>query len=349
MNQVAERAQNVPDASSAAASPQGCADRQKLALIAVERTHMPMTVSDPNQPDNPVILANQAFLNLTEYSADEVIGRNCRFLQGSGTKAEDIAVIRDAIVADHNVTHELKNYRKDGSEFWNQLHITPIHDDAGKLIYHFASQRDVTDSRKARELELAEHALLKEVDHRAKNALALVQGIVRLSRDDDPKQYAHAVQGRVDSLATAHALLADRHWDRVPLSDLLDKQLVDVPRRRIELHGPAVALEPALVQPLALLLHELIGNAAQHGGLSTPGGSLTIRWHEEPGALALHTIENGGPPTAGAPKPGFGLTIMRAIAVRQLGGELDFDWTPDGLASSIRVPHRPKPGRDGEA
>jgi PAS domain S-box-containing protein len=118
----------------AASSAQGRADRNELAAVAVERTRMPMVVTDPRQPDNPIVLANKAFLDLTGYTAEEVIGRNCRFLQGGGTAAEAIDMIREALRAEREVDVEILNYRKDGSAFWNQLVLSPVHDDEGRLL-----------------------------------------------------------------------------------------------------------------------------------------------------------------------------------------------------------------------
>ena len=186
---------------------------------------MPMVITDARLPDNPIVLANKAFLELTGYSADEVIGRNCRFLQGEDTSAEAVAEIRRAIEGEHDLEIEILNYRKDGSAFWNQLGLSPVHNDAGKLLYFFASQIDVTELRKIQILEESEHRLLKEVDHRARNALAVVNSIVRLSRADDAARYADAIQKRVAVLAQAHTLLAERGWVELPLHEVIADQL----------------------------------------------------------------------------------------------------------------------------
>ena len=143
----AKKAQRLSADEPAAASPQGMVDRQELAVIAVERSRMPMLVTDPRQPENPIVLANRAFLALSGYDPSEVIGRNCRFMQGPDTDSEAIAQIREALRTETEITVELLNYRKDGSTFWNELLISPVHNDDGTLLYYFASQKDITKRR----------------------------------------------------------------------------------------------------------------------------------------------------------------------------------------------------------
>ena len=315
-------------------------DRRDLALLAVEKTRMPMMVSDPRQPDNPIVLANQAFLNLTGYSADEIIGRNCRFLQGPETSAAAIQQIRDDLVAGRDTNVEMLNYRKDGSTFWNALHINPLRNDDGDIVYYFASQQDVSRQHEATALEAAEHAMMREVDHRAKNALALVQGIVRLSRADNAQDYADAVQGRVDALALAHALLADAHWRPVPLEVLVTSLIRTMQLGKVNIDGPRVDLQPGQVQPLSLVLHEVLCNARQHGALSVSDGRAELDWQANDGRLRIVLRESGGPAPAEQRKPGFGMTVVNAVTARQLGGEVAFDWRTEGLVSTLTVPNR---------
>ena len=132
----------------AAATDRGMADRKELSSFAFQRTRMPIVVADARKPDMPIALVNDAFLKLTGYCADEVLGRNCRFLQGEATSRSAVAEIRAAIAKEGEVTVEILNYRKDGSLFWNQLHLSPLHDDDGRVAYYFASQIDVTELRR---------------------------------------------------------------------------------------------------------------------------------------------------------------------------------------------------------
>lgn len=317
-------------------------DRKELAATAFERTRMPMVITDARQNDYPIVLANAAFLELTGYAAEEVIGRNCRFLQGEGTSQAALAEIRAGLKQDRNVTVELLNYRKDGSAFWNQLYCSPVHDEAGNLIYHFASQIDRTQFRRVQALEASEHRLLLEVDHRAKNVLALVDSIVRLSRADDPERYAAAIQHRVQALSKAHVLLSEHSWRDISLEQVIATQLNAVSRHQVTTNGPPVLIDPVAVQPLSLVFHELAINAVEHGALSARTGVVTIEWMPmtAPGSFELNWMETGGPPTRPPQDKGFGLVISDAVVRRQMMGDVARQWTQSGLVTTIRVPRQ---------
>ncbi|MGX5773368.1 hybrid sensor histidine kinase/response regulator [Methylorubrum zatmanii] len=132
--------------------PSGVVDQHHdIFFAAVETTRMPMIVTDPHQPDNPIIFANRAFIRMTGYTADELIGRNCRFLQGPETDRETVAEVRDAVREHREFASEILNYRKDGSSFWNALFVSPVFNRSGDLVYFFGSQLDVSRRRDAEE------------------------------------------------------------------------------------------------------------------------------------------------------------------------------------------------------
>nr|WP_269429174.1 PAS domain-containing protein [Sphingomonas sp. 37zxx] len=120
-----------------------------MFFAAVENTRMPMVVTDPSQPDNPIIFCNAAFIRMTGYSANEIIGKNCRFLQGSETDRTLVDQIRAAIERREEVAIEILNYRKNGSTIWNALFISPVYDESGELKYFFASQLDISRRKEA--------------------------------------------------------------------------------------------------------------------------------------------------------------------------------------------------------
>jgi len=325
---------------AAAADPMALIDRRELALVAVERTRMPMVVTDPRRADHPIILANQAFLDLTGYTADEVIGHNCRFLQGPETAPAAIEAIRRGMAAsDHHLSVELLNYRKDGSTFWNELCISPVRDEHGALLYHFASQQDVTAKKRAVELEAVERLLLMEVDHRALNALALVNGIVRLSSADTAADYAASVVSRVGALARAHRLLAQSGWCGSDLRELIEAERPQALAERVTVEGPPVRLAPRLVQPLTLVIHELMENGVRHGALSQGQGSVHVSWFETPDhGLDLRWQESGVRVCARDLHEGVGLRLVKGLVENQLGGKTSIDWTADGIDGQVKFP-----------
>jgi PAS domain S-box-containing protein len=103
-----------------------------------------VTLSDPDQEDSPIIYANEAFERLTGYSQEEIIGRNCRFLQGSDKDQTQLDVLRQALVKKEGCSVTLRNYRKDGTLFHNRLEITPLYDNKGELLYYLGVQYDIT-------------------------------------------------------------------------------------------------------------------------------------------------------------------------------------------------------------
>jgi PAS domain S-box-containing protein len=323
-----------------AASAQGFADRKELASFAFERTRMPIVVADARAPDQPIVLANSSFLELTGYSAEEVIGRNCRFLQGEGTSPLAVAAIRSAILEEREATVEILNYRKDTSPFWNRLHISPLRADDGKVDYIFASQVDVTDQRRIEALEATEHRLLKEVDHRAKNVMAIVESIVRLSNSENPQRYAAAIQMRVQALAQVHIMLAESGWNAVKLEDVIRQQVAPFAEKRLKLSGPDVMLPSLVVQPIGLVLHELAVNAARHGSLVERQGQVSVEWKKSPegAGFELAWIEEGVRPVTVRHRPGFGSMLIGAIIEKQLNGHLERNWKQTGLDLRMTVP-----------
>ena len=164
---------------------------------------------------------------------------------------------------------------------------------------------DITDRKIAEERQAL---LAREVDHRAKNALALVQSIVRLTRASDIAAYTTAVEGRIRALSRAHTILSLSRWQGADMRGLVEEELA--PYRtgetaKVETSGPNVSLQPAAAQSLALALHELVTNAAKYGALSSMSGRVHLAWELNPGTLVLKWTESGGPRDAGAVVPGL--------------------------------------------
>ena len=179
-----------------------------IFFAAVKTTRMPMVVTDPHQPDNPIIFCNDAFSFMTGYAEHEIVGSNCRFLQGPETDREIIAQVRAAIAKREEVAVEVLNYRKNGSTFWNALFVSPVFDEAGNLLYFFGSQLDISRRREAEEaLHEAQKMeavgkLTGGIAHDFNNLLQVILGYVdilgaRVAPDDRSARRA------VDAIATS--------------------------------------------------------------------------------------------------------------------------------------------------
>lgn len=131
---------------------------------AVWATRMPIVITNPRMADNPIMFVNDAFCRLTGYPREEILGRNCRLLQGVETDPAALKKLREAVAVQSSIDIELLNYTKDGTAFWNRLHMAPMHDAMGTLIYFFASQLDVTAERdRLAALQSQNVSLLKEI------------------------------------------------------------------------------------------------------------------------------------------------------------------------------------------
>jgi PAS domain S-box-containing protein len=211
---------------------------------------------------------------------------------------------------------------------------------------------DITERKSAEERQTL---LVREVDHRARNALAVVQSIIRLTRAESKEAYVAAVEGRITALSRAHVLLSQSRWQGANLSRILDEELAPYRRSEVEkisTTGPEVFLEPATAQILALALHELATNAAKYGALSSSFGRVKLSWELGPNQLVLQWVESGGPIVRPPSSEGYGTRVIGASVERQLDGNATFDWQPDGLRFSMSIPlgerarpEEPAPGR----
>jgi PAS domain S-box-containing protein len=119
----------------------------RIKTRAMEKADISFCLTDPKQPDNPIVYVNQGFEELTGYDEEEAVGKNCRFLQGEDTDPKNVAKLREAVEKDEPADVEILNYKKDGTPFWNRIYISPIYED-GEVVQYVGSQRDVTDTKK---------------------------------------------------------------------------------------------------------------------------------------------------------------------------------------------------------
>jgi PAS domain S-box-containing protein len=225
--------------------------------------------------------------------------------------------------------------RRDGVVVWVNVTVSRALGASGAPDQIVAIAEDVTDEKRSEDARLL---LMREVDHRARNALAVVQSIVRLTDGADPKRYKDVVTGRVDALARAQSSLSRSNWEGALINDVLREELGPAAApEQIELSGPAHMLRPESVQPFGMLLHELTTNAAKYGALSTPQGRVSVAWGRTPeGGIELVWTERGGPPAPPPERTGFGSRLVSQLAA-QLNATACFDWPAQGLVFRLTI------------
>jgi PAS domain S-box-containing protein len=211
-------------------------------------------------------------------------------------------------------------------------------DAAGKPMRMNGVTVDITERKRAEERQVL---LAREVDHRAKNTLAVVMSVLRLTRAKTTPEFISTVEGRIHALAATHNLLSATRWEGADLRKIVDEEMAPYHashRRRVVTEGPAVVLLPATAQAVALAVHELATNAAKYGALSTEAGTLDLAWSIGPDAVTLTWSETGGPATTEPKALGFGLTIVRSSIEEQFRGGVVYDWHPEGLHCTLSIP-----------
>ncbi|MBL6459371.1 PAS domain S-box protein [Belnapia sp. T6] len=250
---------------------------------AFEQASVPM--SEVDCATARLLRINAAYARLVGRRVEDIVGRPFSDLVHPDDRAEDLAGFQRMCRGEAPMHEVAKRYvRPDGSVRWTELTSAPVCDDAGRIVRSVAIIQDVTERRAAEERQVL---LVREVDHRAKNVLAVVQAALRLTPKGNTEAYAKAVEGRVMALARAHSLLAAERWTGARLRTLLESELAAFLTvtatsgeggQRAELNGPDIMLPPASAQALSMTLHELATNATKHGALSASGGRISILW-----------------------------------------------------------------------
>lgn len=344
-DQAAMRFDDAPDRFKAGhAEDQFSGASGVLFEQAMAQTRMAICLCDPNDPELPIVFANRAFRRLTGYSEDEIIGRNCRFLQGPKTDPEPVARIRKAIASEDVVVVELLNYRKNGTTFWNALHLGPIYNDEGELVYFFGSQWDVSDVRAARAEEQHAKEMARELSHRMKNMFAVISGIVNVTgRARGVQREAAEINSRIQALGRAYeTTLDDASSGSIDIGQAIRAVLMPYDRdeARLRLEGNGIRMPFTVISIVGLILHELAANATKHGAWTTDSGQVTVDWSlsDARDALQITWTEMDGPKIdSAAIEPGTGTAIVdRMLATAH--GKVDRQWNETGLRAIISVP-----------
>jgi PAS domain S-box-containing protein len=287
---------------------------------------------------------NAAATDLFGYTPEEAIGRPVHILSAPDSR-KVLDDLYAQVRAGETVHADVLRRHKDGHLIDVSINVAPMYDEAGHLVGISSMNRDISD-RKERERHI--EFLMRELSHRSKNLLAVVQAVAgqtaRHSQSVEAFQASFA--DRVQAMSRAQDLLTARNWGGVTIAELAQTQLAPFIERagsRIAMAGPDLQLNPDIVHGISLALYELATNAAKYGALSVPDGRVTIAWElDAPSAndrrFRMSWRETGGPAVREPERKGFGHIVINQMVAASLRGEVALDFAPDGVAWRLDAP-----------
>lgn len=315
------------------------ARRDADAQLRLVADAVPMIVAYVDR-DYRYRFANAAYSSWFGLQPSEVIGRHVAEVIGTAAFDSVEPHMREAL-AGRSVGYETWTVYRGGQRRYIHATYVPHLGSSGEVLGFFSATADLTERRTAEERQIL---LAREVDHRAKNLLTVVQSVLRLTKAPDYASFLAAAEGRIDALARAHTLLASSRWAGIELHALVSAELAPFREEdghsRIATDGPDLLLLPDAAQVVAIVVHELATNAAKYGALSTAGGRLDVTWRRQGDEVVLRWRERDGPQVETPSHSGFGSMILQASVTQQLDGSVRLDWSPDGLTVELSMPAR---------
>jgi PAS domain S-box-containing protein len=282
--------------------------------------------------------------NMLGRGVDDLLGRTDEEVLPAEVAATVVAVKRDVLSAGHSKRAEFAIESPQGLR-WHDLHVEPLRNDAGEIVGLTCAAVDVTE-RKEGEAHL--RLLLRELTHRSKNLLAVIQAMARQTarHAGSTEGFLSQFSARLQAMASSHDLLVREGWHGVSVAELIRSQLAkhvaDGSAARVTIEGPPVVLKPEAAQNLGLALHELSINAERFGSLSVPEGRLAVTWAlpaaNAHSALEVEWREQAGPKVKPRRKQGFGSMVIERNLSRALDAEVALSFDPDGLRCRIVIP-----------
>jgi PAS domain S-box-containing protein len=237
--------------------------------------------------------------------------------------------------------HEFRIRRRDGQVRWAEGYGLAYFEGAGAERRAVSLGGTIQDITERKEREEKEHLLMREINHRAKNMLSVVDAIAHQTATRNPEDFIERFSERIQALSANQDLLVRNEWNGVEIEDLVRAQLAhfaDLIGSRIAMHGPKLRLNPASAQAIGLALHELATNAGKYGSLSTDGGGVDVSWGIDGDTLTMSWTERAGPPVSAPQRRGFGTIVMETMAERSVDGKVDLDYAPSGLTWRLTCP-----------
>jgi PAS domain S-box-containing protein len=286
--------------------------------------------------DGIVTSWNSGAERLFGYTAEEMMGRPIAILGAPGREAE-MPMILERIRRGERIQHfDTVRRRKDGTLVEISLTVSPVRDSTGRIVGASKIARDISERRAAEERQ---RLLVAELDHRVKNTLAVVHSLAARSLGTSPER--QTLLGRLQALTNAHELLSAGKWRAGNLAGLVQAELA-AHLGQVEVKGADLPLTARATLTLALVLHELAANAAQHGALSVPEGRVELAWriggNGSGPRFHLTWAEQGGP-AAGSSRPtGFGLALIERAPRHDLQAEVRLTFGQTGLVYTLAAP-----------
>jgi PAS domain S-box-containing protein len=237
---------------------------------------------------------------------------------------------------------EYRVRRGDGKFRWVENHGLAYFEGAGRERRPVSLVGTVQDITERKEREEKEHLLMREINHRAKNMLSVVNAIAHQTATRSPEDFVECFSERIQALSANQDLLTRNEWKGIEIADLVRAQIahfVDLIGSRIAIQGPTLSLNPASAQAIGLALHELATNAGKYGALSTERGRVDIHWGTTDGdTFTMSWTEREGPPVTEPKRHGFGSMVMETMAERSMDGVVNLDYAPSGLTWRLTCP-----------
>jgi PAS domain S-box-containing protein len=257
---------------------------------------------------------------------------------------ERFAAIREAAldpVDPKPYVNEYRIVRRDGKVRWVESRGLAYFECAGperRLVSFVGTVQDITERK---EREEREHLLMREINHRAKNMLSVVDAIAHQTATRNPEDFIERFSERIQALSANQDLLVRNEWNGVEIADLVHTQLAhfaDLIGARIATHGPKLHLNPASAQAIGLALHELATNAGKYGALSTDRGRVDVSWGTVGNIFTMSWTERDGPLVCKPKQRGFGTIVIEAMAEYSVDGAVDLHYAPSGVTWRLTCP-----------
>lgn len=277
------------------------------------------------------------------FPVEQVLGSSDADLLGEGQAQALTLLKRDALASSTSRKGEIE-IEEGGRKCWYDIHIDPLRDLAGTTVGLTGAAVDVTE-RKENEQHL--RLLMRELTHRSKNLLAVIQAMARQTarHAGSIDNFVEIFSARLQALSKSHDLLVQESWYGASLKDMVRSQLghhLDRENSQFTIEGPSLFLKPEAAQNIGLAIHELSTNAAKYGALSVPTGHVDIIWArrtpEAGGGFELSWRERGGPAVSKPEGRGFGSLVIERNLARALDGKVELDFAPSGLVCTVSVP-----------